>query len=72
MKTLLWIALILFLFLKSPFLFAQPLGEGALSEKMSSIERRLTQIEAQQKEILAGQQKILAELDRIRIWTRRQ
>lgn len=39
--------------------------------KLSSVEDRIRQIEKNQQDILAKQEKILAELDRIRIWVRR-
>jgi len=39
--------------------------------KLSSVEDRIKQIEKNQQDILAKQEKILAELDRIRVWIRR-
>jgi len=40
--------------------------------KLASIEGRLAKLETDTKEILAREEKILTELDRIRIWIRRQ
>lgn len=60
--------LVVFLFLSSPFVFAEESWTTQLMREIKDIKEQLSQIEKNQTELLAKHDEIMKELDRIRIW----